>query len=144
MRTCKQCEQITDAYYNEKMSICAPCHLENMNEYYANPVNRARNRRKVFERTTGLLVYTDDSMTVEALYEILRNQDYRCYFYELCRDDTTNLQIDHKVSFSNGGTDTIDNIIFACGGCNRKGRGKTASERHPDFAPDGYWIDDLF
>lgn len=72
-------------------------------------------------------------VSVSLRFSILKRDRFRC---RLCGHDsrTSRLEIDHKISVSNGGTNEPDNLWVLCFSCNR-GKG---SQNHEEGSEDFY------
>ena len=51
-------------------------------------------------------------------WEILERDNFTCQYCGQCAPNVA-LEVDHKVSLSEGGTDDKDNLVAACWACNR-------------------------
>lgn len=51
-------------------------------------------------------------------FAVLRASGFRCHY---CgnRPPAAVLQVEHRLSLADGGTDALDNLVAACGECNR-------------------------
>ena len=57
-------------------------------------------------------------------FRILQRDNFRCQYCGRTAADDVRLEIDHVTPLCKGGTDTEDNLITACMGCNRSKGGK--------------------
>lgn len=80
-------------------------------------VRKYRERR----RASGLPAYTDYS----AFYGAIETRDGKKCVYCL---STSKLVVDHMVPIVAGGTDDLDNLAFACKGCNSGKSGRTPEQ----------------
>lgn len=65
------------------------------------------------------------SVTKKVRFEVFKRDGFRCCYCGASAEDTdVVLEVDHIEPVSKGGTDSIDNLVTSCFGCNR---GKTAT-----------------
>ena len=57
-------------------------------------------------------------LTKSIRHEVFKKYDYRCIECGISKNDTV-LEIDHKISVAQGGSDELDNLQLLCRSCNR-------------------------
>jgi 5-methylcytosine-specific restriction endonuclease McrA len=98
--------------------------LKYQSDYRRKDMARTANyKRRRMARVASL----EDTLTLDEWELILFRHEYRCaYCHE--RDDGIPLEREHKTPASRGGGFTKDNIVPACGRCNRRKKTMTDSE----------------
>lgn len=90
------------------------------------PTTRADKRCAAHPRTRTQRADRGLAITRQTRLDVLERDGYRCYW---CKRDLTDLeprerQVDHyPIPYVNGGPSTPENLVAACGPCNRR-RGK--------------------
>jgi 5-methylcytosine-specific restriction endonuclease McrA len=100
-------------------------HKEERNAYIrnwqkANPEKRRMHARPSEHRRKAILKGSSGSFTTLEWATLLKTYDNRCAY---CKK-RKKLTVDHVIPLSKGGTNTIGNIIPACGSCNSSKRDK--------------------
>jgi len=67
-------------------------------------------------------------ISYKSRYEILTRDKYRCLKCGKSASDGIRLEVDHKIPFSKGGSDTIDNLQTICHVCNSGKSNRFADE----------------
>ena len=92
-------------------------HRERLARYFANyQRTHLELRRQLAARRRARKLEAAGSFTVAEWLALVELWDGRCAY---CGERAP-LEIDHRVPLSRGGTDSIDNILPACGPCNRR------------------------
>lgn len=88
---------------------------------YINKINTSKaknkqekNTKKIITKTKKRSRYISSSVRVD----VLKRDNYRCVFCGTTAKETQ-LQIDHIIPFSKGGSNNIDNLQTLCIECNR-------------------------
>lgn len=143
---CRECEKSRSAAYRAR-------HREKHNAYqreYARngPTGKPRARpkqvstfdRRAYRRMWGqsnrakLREYdhrrrarekVGQGFTSADVLRLLDQQENRCFY---CAASLAGYEVDHRIPLSRGGTNSPDNIVVACRGCNRSKGAKTAEE----------------
>jgi 5-methylcytosine-specific restriction endonuclease McrA len=87
----------------------------------SDPVRRDNYKKRSIARRRGL----SDTLTVKQWNEILETHNHACYY---CGKTGVKLEREHKIPAINGGGYTAENIVPACGPCNRRKRTMSEDE----------------
>jgi hypothetical protein len=68
---------------------------------------------------------TDYKKWLSLISEVFERDNYTCQY---CGDYGGKLEADHKIPFSKGGDDSLENLITACRRCNRRKSNKSVDE----------------
>lgn len=99
---------------------------ESILEYQRNYRRADRERNNNYKRRRRARVQNlADTLTVEQWHDILKAHNHSCAY---CGKRKVKLEREHKTPASRGGGYTADNIVPACGTCNRRKKTMTDSE----------------
>lgn len=145
-----------DGYYTK----CKRCHLDQTRESYKrtdSPEKRRRNIERVLawraknrqhhqfyvksylanRRASSFgIEETISRQDVEAIYEAQNGRCRRCTKPFCDEDESSRPNLDHVVSFREGGANTPDNLQFLCEKCHDKKNGEEVGERNKR---QGHW-----
>lgn len=71
------------------------------------------------------LSYVDLKAWQRISRQVFKRDNYTCFY---CGKTGCQLEVDHKLPVSRGGSSTLDNLVTACRHCNRQKRDKTVQE----------------
>lgn len=81
---------------------------------------------KLKKVNSGKRLYNVDvDLWYEIRNKVFKRDNYTCYY---CGKVGGKLEVDHKIPFSKGGKDTLDNLVTACRRCNRQKKDKDFEE----------------
>lgn len=86
---------------------------------------KRQEKRNYKHRRRAILRGQEAKATAKQIREAKEKAGGRCFY---CSECVENLTIDHVVPICNGGTHTLDNIVFACHSCNSWKSGSNANE----------------
>jgi len=121
------------------MNVCNDCRAEKQARLRtANPDKYRVEARTRYERNPlpyimaahnyrARLFSAVGSYTEQDAQRLLSEQQNRCYYCEL---DLTSVRkhLDHKIALAIGGSNSADNLCWACGPCNESKHDKTVAE----------------
>lgn len=113
---------------------CNPCRRAVAREYFQEYRERIKEHRQgqrehgriYAHRCRARKLGCDGSHTRDELRQQRERQGDKCFYCSTPLDSWDHLE--HKIPLSRGGSDSIENIVFACAPCNRKKGTKTADE----------------
>jgi hypothetical protein len=94
-------------------------------DYHANLDEEAEDFIKGDYRIHVRLQKVDPKKWKYITAQVFKRDNYTCHY---CGQVGGILECDHKVAFSMGGSDELDNLLTACRRCNRRKRNKTYDE----------------
>jgi len=106
------------------------CKREYDKKYFASERGRNVLKNSLHKRRAQILSSCDNTITLDALENLAKEQNYNCKWcnkplnYELPKQ----IHLDHIVPLSKGGTHSINNVCWSCANCNFKKSSKLPDE----------------
>ena len=93
--------------------------LERSRQYYKD--NKQKFKDYDLKRRKSLDLVADNTITKEALEELMSVQNSECYHCgtDLTKLDSRNVHLDHYIPLSKGGIHSIGNVVWSCVNCNK-------------------------
>jgi len=143
LKCCRRCEKPFETNYIRKLycgNTCKAIWLRENNLEFAEKFNKYMlNYRKQYwqdnkfivstktkanrnnRRTSGILTYKD-------IIYIYERDNYSCHYCSKKELSGLDLNIDHYIPISKGGTNELNNLVVSCHSCNSKKKSKMPEE----------------
>ena len=107
-------ERKSASYYKHR-----ELNLEKTRQYYKD--NKQKFKDYELKRRKSLDLMTDNTVTKEALEELMNVQNSKCYHCgtDLTKLNSCDIHLDHYMPLSKGGMHSIGNVVWSCVSCNK-------------------------
>lgn len=100
---------------------------KNHKEFLSNPIRYKLQKRVEYSNSKAKKLGIEGRLQQKSLRKLVDELEWKCFYCKLELDHLS-ITIDHKIPFSRGGKNVIENVVPCCGTCNRRKADKTHLE----------------